>query len=919
MKGARALEQFTRRERRVGRPFRAGRRRLATVSAVAALLGLGAGGGIAAQDEQVLAALRGETGVEPEPGTLLATISRLSIERTPLSDALVRLAERSQIQIAFSPSLLPPGQRVDCDCADLNMAKALDRLLADTGLGYVELGSQIIIAPRAGQKTRLLDGTLRGRVRSEVAVPLEDATVGLLLVADSTTRRVTGTDRLGYFALHDLAPGAYVLSVARIGYGLHQRPVAVASGAEIQVDVTLAEQAVELSGVSAEARRSRQRARFEESAGVTVQELSRRELKAIPGVAEPDPIKSVEVLPGVIRVSDFNAAFNVRGGSADQNLILLDGVPIFNPFHALGLFSVFNADMVGRAELQSGGFPSEYGGRTSSVLLIESDLGDGTLGVDAGVSLIASRVAVKGGMSQGGKDRLGLASARWRVSGRRSYLDVVTWPFTDIPFPYRLMDLQAGFEGWTKKGDRVRITGYSGRDVLNVRSLALLDGTTSEEADFPHLEWVWGNDAVGASWTRPLRGGGALDVHGSVSRFAGEFAYDEFGDTRFATRVSQSSLGADLERRPTGRMRWKSGWVVNRAKNDNIIEGGLPAPFPRGQEDGTGLAVYSQIHWNPNSQWLMEGGLRLDHWRSGNVPATTVLSPRLALKRFLGDGKWAVRAAAGRYSQFIFSVRDEKLPISPDWWMLSGTRAPAVVSNQLQGGLEAYVGGSDAWFVALEGYYRSYEGLAAQDWAEDPSDPRDDLLTGEGRSFGADLMIRKDVGETTGWLSLSLLKADRTFLDTGTGLDPAPVITYPPVFDRRLDVDLVARRQLPGNIEGGLRWNFGTGLPYTRPLALFDIYHPQMFDQLVDPTYATGLVLGPRNGARYPVRHRLDVTFRRTWEKDWGRVTPYVSVINVYNRKNVLFYSFNYRPEIPTRGGVSMIPILPTIGVEVSF
>ena len=902
---------------RPGWPAQVARPRLAAAVVIAALLPGAFPEGIAAQDEQVLAALRGETGVEPEPGTLLATISRLSIERTPLSDALVRLAERSQVQIAFSPSLLPPGQRVDCDCADLNMAKALDRLLADTGLGYVELGSQIIIAPRAGQKTRLLDGTLRGRVRSEVAVPLEDATVRLLLVADATPPRVTGTDRLGFFSFRDLVPGAYLLSAERIGYDVHEEGVEVASGANLQVDVTLAEQAIELGGVSAEGSRSRQRARFENSAGSTVQELSRTELKAIPGVAEPDPIKSVEVLPGVTRVSDFNAAFNVRGGSADQNLILLDGVPIFNPFHALGLFSVFSADMVGRAELHSGGFPAEYGGRTSSVLLIESDLGDGKPGVDVGVSLIATREAVKGGLPAGVRDRLGLSSARWRISSRRSYLDVLTRPFMEAPFPYRLMDFQAGFEAWTKKGDRLRITGYSGRDRVDLKALATLDGSARE--GFPSITWSWGNDAVGASWTRPLDGGGALDLHGSVSRFGGEFAYDEFGDTRFATRINQSSFGADLERRPTGRLRWKSGWVVNRAENGNFIEGGLPEPFPTGQEDGTGSAVYSQIHWNPNPQWLVEGGLRLDHWRPGDAPATTVLSPRIALKRFLRDGKWAVRAAAGRYSQFIFSVRDEKLPISPDWWMLSGTQAPAVVSNQFQGGVEAFAGRSDEWFFTLEGYYRSYEGLAAQNWAEDPSDPTDDLMSGEGRSYGADVMIRRDLGETTGWLSVSLLKADRTFPDTGTGLDPAPVIKYPPVFDRRLDVDLVARRQLPGDIEGGLRWNFGTGLPYTRPLALFDIHRAQMIDLLVDTTYATGLVLGPRNGARYPVRHRLDVTFRRTWENDWGRVTPYMSVINVYNRKNVLFYSFNYRPEIPTRGGVSMIPILPTIGVEVSF
>lgn len=866
----------------------------------------------------MLAALRGETGVNPDPGTLLATISRLSIDRAPLGEALVRLAERSNVQIAFSPSLLPADLRVDCDCAALNLARTLDLLLADTDLGYVELGSQVVVVPRSGSNLAPPDGLLRGRVRSEVAIPIEDATVRLTPAVDTTRQQITGTDRLGYFAFHDLAAGDYILSVAHIGYAPHQQAVDLAPGSDLDVEVTLAEQAVELTGLLAEGHRSRRRERFERAGGVTVQELNRRELKAIPGIAEPDAIKSVEVLPGVTRVSDFSAAFNVRGGSADQNLILLDGVPIFNPFHAMGLFSVFNGDMVQRAELHSGGFPAEYGGRTSSVLLVESDLGDGDFGVDAGLSLIASRAAVQGGLSQGVQDRLGLANARWRVSGRRSYLDLVTRPFLDAAFPYSLMDLQAGFEAWTKHGGRIRITGYSGRDAVDLHDLAILDGSDPEEIP-DNIGWSWGNDAIGGTWTRPMRGGGALDVHGSFSRFQGEFDFGEFQDVRARTGVSESSVGVDFSRRPTGRFNWKSGLVVNRAAHDNAIEGGIPEAFPVGREAGTGSSVYSQLEWKANARWLLEGGLRLDYWRPDEADATTVISPRFAVKRYFRDGDWGARAAAGRYSQSILSMRDEKLPLSPDWWMSSGSKAPVVVSDHIQGGVEAFVGRHDEWFVALEGYYRRFDGLSVRNWADDPEDPDDDLLVGEGRSYGADLIVRRDVGEITGWISISLLKARRTFPDTGAGLEAAPIIEYPPVFDRRLDVDLVLRRALPLEIEAGLRWNFGTGLPYTRPLGAFEIYRAQMIDLLVDPTYATGIVYGPRNGERYPVRHRMDISFRKTWEKGWGRITPHVSIVNVYNRKNVLFYSFNFRHETPVRTGSSMIPILPTIGVEVSF
>ena len=180
--------------------------------------------------------------------------------------------------------------------------------------------------------------------------------------------------------------------------------------------------------------------------------------------------------------------------------------------------------------------------------------------------------------------------------------------------------------------------------------------------------------------------------------------------------------------------------------------------------------------------------------------------------------------------------------------------------------------------------------------------------------------LRRDRGQTTGWITLSFLKTERTFPDTRSGLDPPPGLTYPPVFDRRLDIDLVLRRSLDWwGVEAGLRANFGTGTPYTRPLGQFDIYRRRPVESVVEFNNGSAVALGPRNGSRYPARHRLDLSLRKTIEKDWGRVIPYVSVINLYNRKNVLFYFYDFEPDPPTRSGVSMIPFLPTLGVEVSF
>ena len=876
---------------------------------------------LAAQDPQEVALLRGQTGVDPEPGSLLATPARLTVKQLSLADALAQLSERSRVQIAFSPSLLPPGHRVVCDCATLNLARALDQMLEGTELGYVELGTQVIVVPRAQPEVPRFDGTIRGRVRSEVAIPLEDATALLRPAGDSATQRAALTDRLGYFTFHNLAAGDYVLTVGRIGYGAHNQQVTVTPGGVVEVGVALAEQAVPVEGIQVDGLSNRNRIRFQESASGLPMEMDRSRVRSMPGAVEADPVRTVDALPGVTRVSEIGASFNVRGGSADQNLILLDGVPIFNPFHMLGIFSVFNADMVKRTELRSGGFAPEYGGRASSVLLVESDLGDGKFGVDTGLSLLTSRLSVSGGLPEEVRDGFGLASARWRISGRRSYADILANPVLranlEADFPYYLRDRQFGFEAWTRGGSRLGITYYSGTDAFNLTAFERLDRSDRADEELhsdQDVTWGWGNRALGFSWTRPGSNGGSLDIHGSYSRFEGDFNLSEFASPVLETAIRRFSLGADLERRPTATFRWKSGLALEYLRTSDYSTGELESLVRSGRSSGLGTSAYSQFNWSPNRQWLMEGGLRLDHWR--DLGAST--SPRIAVKRFLGDGRWAVRLAAGRYVQFLQSVRDESLPIALDSWVLAGDGASPVVSRQFGGGVEGFFGADDQWFASAVGYHRAYEGLAARNWADDPAVRSDDFLSGNGKSYGAEVLLRRQKAATTGWLSVSLLKATRKFPETAGGLDPSPVIEYPPAFDRRMEVDLVLQRRLPWGLDGGLRWSFGTGLPHTRYVS-YSVNPRRIIDLRPGGGREQVVWLGPKNGDRLPVHHRLDMSLRKVIRKRWGLVTPYLNVLNVYNRKNVVFYDYSSYSGQPGRRGLSLVPILPTFGVEVSF
>jgi hypothetical protein len=201
------------------------------------------------------------------------------------------------------------------------------------------------------------------------------------------------------------------------------------------------------------------------------------------------------------------------------------------------------------------------------------------------------------------------------------------------------------------------------------------------------------------------------------------------------------------------------------------------------------------------------------------------------------------------------------------------------------------------------------------------------MLVGDGRSIGLDFFVRRSTGRLTGWTSVSLLRAERSLPDAlAAGWeDLAPEVTFPPVFDRHLDVDLVLQYLLPGKWELGARWNFGSPIPYTRPVSQYFGFRYSPLRGQYEPIAQPGggpplfVALGDRNRERYPPYHRLDATIRRTFTRSWGSWTPYLQVLNVYNRRNVLFYFYNFDRIPATRSGISMFPVLPALGVEASF
>jgi hypothetical protein len=813
--------------------------------------------------------------------------------------------------------------------------------------GRVALLAALVAGGFSGAAAQSM-GTIEGRVLDPDGAPVEGAAVTAGLPGRDAARRAA-SDADGAYRLTGLPAGVWTVQAIRIGFAPATTEVTVVAGRVARADLRLGERAfvLETLEVAGERGAERERARFETEAGVTTRVITGDEIRMLPGLGEADVLRAIEVLPGVISTSDFSSSFNVRGGSADQNLILLDGFTIFNPFHLGGLFSVFNADVIARAELLSGGFGARYGGRVSSVLSVETEQRPGRIGGSGGVSILASRLALHGGLPESVGGVLGGSEpGSWYASARRSYVDVLLRPIASIP--YHLTDAQAGATVATRGGGRLQLVAYAGEDVLDLSDFTPPGG---DAASVLRLRWNWGNAVVGARLAQPLGRRWVGDARLGFSRFAEALTFPDFADFELTSRISETALRVDLGRPLGPGLTLETGFEALRMEAANRADAGGTVFFATGS-DGAFGAAYAQTRWQPSDRWIVEPGVRLDAGRSNAgacargedpplIPADpaepptrpnrgcVLASPRFAVKRFLGPERdAAVKLSVGRYVQWLHSLRDEQLPVSNDSWVLADAWVPPVVSDQVQLGWERYFG--ERWYLSAETYLRRFGGVTEFNPADDPNYAGDDLLRGDGRSYGLDLMARRSAGATTGWVAVSLLRATRTFPDPASVARPEDEprrVTFAPIWDRRADIDLVLQHTLRGGIETGLRWNYGSGTPYTRPVAQIvgfqtDIARggyrlPRPVGD--DPSVPLYVVLGDRNADRLPAYHRMDVTVRRSYRRGWGEFTPYLQVLNAYNRRNVLFYFFNYDRTPPTRSGISMFPVLPSIGVEARF
>ncbi len=629
-----------------------------------------------------------------------------------------------------------------------------------------------------------------------------------------------------------------------------------------------------------------ERRRFENEVQSSTVTLDRVALRAVPAVGEPDVMRVAQLMPGTVAKNDFTSTLNVRGGESDQNLVLLDGTTLFNPFHVGGMFSTFDPTAVERADFLTGAAPASYSGRLSGVLDVSTRSGrEDRIGGTAMMSLLAGKVLFEGPL---------VGRSTFLVSARRSWADGLADAFTDETFTYYFADVVGTLRVPLPTGGLISATGYWGRDAGALPWLTAPPDETSIDLDFH-----WGNRMAGIRFEQPL-GHWTLTQRASVTRFTSGIGLvpDLFNaensadlaavmtDLRADWGRHQLALGAAVEA-------YDMRYFVERPELGTTV-------LDQGYEP-TIAAAYVDDQWRVGPV-MLRSGVRVE--RVSGADRTT-FAPRAGAKVFLSDHV-ALLGSVGRYHQPIHSIRDQEIPATIfEFWIGADSVTPIAQSDQGVVGVEMWP--RDGISVTVEGYTRSFEDLTQRNWADDPKVRGDEFLLARGYSWGVDVLLRKHVGAVSGWVAYSFAKSVRR----------AEGLSYPPAHDRRHTLDIVLRAPGPFGSALGVRWGYGSPLPYTAIIGSWPHreYSAQrnQFKQL-EPEVLSSVI----NGERYPYYSRLDLSLR--W--DWGtrvKWRPFLQLVNAYNRQNVFIYTYDFTSSPATRAGFSQLPVLPTFGVEVEW
>jgi len=774
---------------------------------------------------------------------------------------------------------------------------------------------------------------------------VEDSESGEKLISanvfDLASLSGTVSNTYGFYSL-SLKKDSIRLEISYIGY--QSKTIDLYLNKNIQLNVELSP-SVTLEQVEIKAERSK---RIEEQSQMSLVEVPIQQIKKIPALlGETDVLKALQLLPGVQSGGEGQNGLYVRGGSPDQNLILLDGVPLYNVSHLFGFFSVFNADAIKNVTLMKGGFPARYGGRLSSVIDISMKEGNmKSYHGAASIGIISSRLMFEGPII---KDK-----SSFIVSGRRTYIDFLARPFIENAFNsvegqsgsvgYFFYDLNAKVNYKLSEKDRLYLSMYSGRDPFYFEFGDEIKDVSKNNIS---TDLSWGNVIGALRWNHVWAPKLFSNAHVTYSKYnfgtgVKTEIIDYQDDFNFDAGVSYDSgiedFGAKLDFDyvpvPNHYIRFGANIIHHSFKPGQtnlvfdvgtfVIDTTLGQPDIAAHEAG----FYLEDDFKVSKNFMINAGL---HYSLYILQQQTYqsLQPRISANLRL-PGDIALKGSFVTMQQYLQLLTSESIGLPWDQWLPTTSIVKPQKAWQAAIGLAKTFG--DEYEISLEGYYKEMDNVTAFKEGAGQFDlkPWEELVTqGEGKSYGGEFFVQKKTGRFTGWVGYTLSWTSRRFDEKNGGK------WYPYKYDRRHDVSIVASYKISEKFEFSVTWVYGTGNAYTLANSRFYSYAPDYYKYINSQNFQNYLSywqsesFRSRNEFRMPAYHRLDVGLDYKYKYKKTTNTWSIGAYNAYNRSNPFFLNvetqYDYNPatgEYEDRRALiqySLFPIIPSIAYKIEF
>ncbi len=749
-------------------------------------------------------------------------------------------------------------------------------------------------------------GTVRGTVRNSDS---GEPAIFVNVYLKGTNYGVT-TDLQGFYTLTKIPPGTYTLIVSSVEFEESRKEVTVEEGRILTADFSLKIATVQLGGAEITTDKHEQTTQSR----VSVATIRPQDIKKIPSFGgQADLVQVLQVLPGFVSTGDQGGQLYIRGGSPVQNKVLLDGMVVYNAFHSIGLFSVFDTDIISNADVYTGGFGAEFGGRVSSIMNVTTKDGNKKrIGGNVGLSPFGAKVMLEGPLK---KLKEGQGSISYVLSAKTSYLEEsskLIYKYIDedgLPFNYT--DLYGKVTLASRTGSKVSLFGFNFSDDVKYQALSNLN---------------WKNTGGGAKFYVVPQGSPVL-ISGNFSTSKYQINLEEENlEPRFSG-VQSSNFGLDFK---------------YSIKDDELLYGIQGLTFKTSYETFNALGIHVSQEENTtefgfyvkykltHGKLIVEPSIRGQYYGSLSVFSP---EPRIAAK-FKATERLRLKLAGGIYTQNLIAANSDRDVVNLFYGFLAGPEniqddfvtpngEVREVKNPLQRANHAIFGFefdiTEKINLNVEGYYKDFRQVTNtnrnklfpdnSDYADVDDALKKDFIIESGNAKGVDVVLKYEEKFTYIWIVYSLGDVDRW-----DGFQ-----WYDPVFDRRHNVNLVASQAFGKNHDWEInaRWNFGSGLPFTQTQGF---YQPVSISGGIGSDYLNqnpdelGITYAELNKGRLPAYHRLDVNLRKTMKIGENiKMEINAGVTNVYSRANV-FYVNRVTNEV-----VNQLPFMPSIGVEMRF